>query len=112
MARKAAPSQDVVLVLNAGSSSIKFCVYGVGVGGLDRLIDGEIEDIGTLPRFHAHDAVGAEIAGMPWAKDASFSVHKLIEALIDWIEQRLGRQDHGRRTASCSAGSSIQHPCW
>jgi hypothetical protein len=28
LARKADPSQDVVLVLNAGSSSIKFAVYG------------------------------------------------------------------------------------
>jgi hypothetical protein len=39
--------------------------------------------IGTLPRFHARDASGAEIAGMPWAKDANFSIHKLIGALID-----------------------------
>ena len=28
---------------------------------------------------------------MPWVKDANFSVHTLIEALIDWIEQRFGR---------------------
>jgi hypothetical protein len=46
--RKAAPSHDVLLVLYAGSSSIKFTIYGVSVDGLDRLIDGEIEDIGTL----------------------------------------------------------------
>lgn len=91
-ARKAAPSQDdVVLVLNAGSSSIKFAVYGIGSDGPDCLTHGEIEGIGTLPRFHARDASGTEIAGMPWAKDANFSVHKLIEALIDWIEQRFGR---------------------
>jgi acetate kinase len=91
LAREVDPSQDVVLVLNAGSSSIKFAVYGIGGDGLDRLTHGEIEGIGTLPRFHARDAVGAEIAGMPWANDANFSVHKLIEALIDWIEQRFGR---------------------
>ena len=91
LARKADPSQDVVLVLNAGSSSIKFAVYGIGSDGPDRLTHGEIEGIGALPRFHARDASGAEIAGMPWAKDANFSVHKLIEALIDWIEQRFGR---------------------
>ncbi|MBK5198002.1 MAG: acetate kinase, partial [Methyloceanibacter sp.] len=80
-----------MLVLNAGSSSIKFAVYGIGSDGPDCLTHGEIEGIGTLPRFHARDASGTEIAGMPWAKDANFSVHKLIEALIDWIEQRFGR---------------------
>ena len=109
-ARKAAPSQDVVLVLNAGSSSIKFAVYGIGSHGPDCLTHGEIEGIGTLPRFHARDASGTEIAGMPWAKDANFSVHKLIEALIDWIEQRFGR---GRirplGTASCWVGSNTPH---
>ncbi len=68
LAHKADPSQDVVLVVNAGSSSIKFAVYGVGGDGLDRLTHGEIDGIGTLPRFHARDASGAEITGLPWAK--------------------------------------------
>jgi acetate kinase len=91
LARKADASQDVVLVLNAGSSSIKFAVYSIGGDGPDRLTHGEIEGIGALPSFHARDASGAEIAGMPWTKDANFSVHKLIEALINWIEERFGR---------------------
>jgi len=45
---------DYVIVLNAGSSSLKFCVYARpphGVWGL--AARGQIEGIGTRPRFSA-----------------------------------------------------------
>jgi acetate kinase len=81
---------EVVLVLNAGSSSVKFAVFAE-TDGAKRLIHGEIEGIGTRPRFHARDGKGAEIAG-PQAIKASLSVHELMYVLIDWIEGRLGAQ--------------------
>jgi len=88
MMRTANSSQGILLVLNAGSSSIKFAVYGAGSDRSDRLAQGEIEGIGTTPRFHARDQEGAEIAGP--AIGSKLSVHELMEALIDWIEQRFG----------------------
>ena len=49
----------VVLVLNAGSSSLKFCVYQAGDAGAWHLeARGQIEGIGTSPRFSAKDAAG------------------------------------------------------
>ena len=81
-------SQGLLLVINAGSSSIKFAVYGAGGDQSDRLVQGEIEGIGATPRFHARDQDGAAIAGP--AIGAKRSVHELMTALIGWIEQRFG----------------------
>jgi acetate kinase len=88
---RTSPSQGVLLVLNAGSSSIKFAVYHASGQQLDRLAHGEIEAIGTSPRFHARDATGATVDAKLWAEGARPPVPGLIEALIDWIEHRFGR---------------------
>jgi acetate kinase len=85
--RTAGPSEGFVLVLNAGSSSIKFAVYGAA-SDAERLMQGEIEGIGTKPRFHARDGEGAEFVG-PQAIMAKASVHDLMHALLDWIEHHL-----------------------
>ncbi len=54
---------DVLLVLNAGSSSIKFCTFAVA-GGRDLAVRhrGGIEGIGSDPRFFALDAGGRRVA--------------------------------------------------
>ncbi|TMJ04538.1 MAG: acetate/propionate family kinase [Alphaproteobacteria bacterium] len=47
---------DAILVVNAGSSSVKFQVFAVrGDAGLDRLIKGELDGIGSRPRLRARD---------------------------------------------------------
>ena len=88
MVRTINSSQGVLLVLNAGSSSIKFAVYGAGSDRSDRLVQGEIEGIGTTPHFRARGKNDAEIAGP--VIDSKLSVHELMAGLIDWIEQRFG----------------------
>jgi acetate kinase len=51
-----------VLVLNAGSSSLKFCVYERDAGGAWRLATrGQIDGIGTSPRFSARNASGVVV---------------------------------------------------
>jgi acetate kinase len=52
--------QDVLLVLNAGSSSLKFCVYRIAEAW--RLMArGRIEGIGTSPRFSVGDGEGGTV---------------------------------------------------
>jgi acetate kinase len=85
------PSKGVMLVLNAGSSSIKFAVYHANDQQLDRLVHGEIEGVGTAPRFHAQDATGAEVDAKLWVDGAKLPVAGLIAALIDWIDDRFRR---------------------
>ena len=50
-------AMDTILVVNAGSSSVKFQVFGIeGDGALSRLIKGQIDGIGTRPRLRAEGA--------------------------------------------------------
>jgi len=52
-----------VLVLNSGSSSIKFSLYEAGKGKRDRLFDGAVDGIGTdLGKFWIKDASGKKLA--------------------------------------------------
>ena len=54
---------DYALVLNAGSSSLKFCVYQRPDGEDWRLeARGQIEGIGTSPRLSAKDGAGGSLA--------------------------------------------------
>jgi len=52
----------VLLVLNAGSSSIKFSVFELGgAASLTRAFSGEVDGIGERPRFVAKDRAGARL---------------------------------------------------
>ncbi len=45
---------DTVLVVNAGSSSVKFQVFAIGVASdLKCLVKGQMDGIGTRPRLRA-----------------------------------------------------------
>ena len=50
---------DALLVVNAGSSSLKFQVFGIGGGTLSRRIRGQLEGIGSRPHLRAVDGRGA-----------------------------------------------------
>ena len=47
-----------ILVLNAGSSSIKFVLFAEREGELDPVVRGQIEGLYTAPRFVARDGEG------------------------------------------------------
>jgi acetate kinase len=50
---------DTILVVNAGSSSVKFQVFAIaGKDGLDRLIKGQMDGIGVRPRLRAYGPTG------------------------------------------------------
>jgi acetate kinase len=53
---------DTVLVLNAGSSSLKFSTYALGSdGALAAGVDGQLDGIATHPRLRVTDALGAAL---------------------------------------------------
>jgi acetate kinase len=79
-----------VLVLNAGSSSLKFRVYESPAAGPWRLRSrGQIEGIGSSPRFRAVDGEGRTLserevdAGVRDARGA-------LDALRDWLRAEYG----------------------
>jgi acetate kinase len=52
---------DAILVVNAGSSSLKFQIYAVAGGDLERRVRGQIYGIGVRPRLRAADGDGAPL---------------------------------------------------
>jgi len=62
---------DAIVVLNAGSSSIKFSVFLAGDGDLAERLRGQIEGLYTAPRFAAKDASGAVLSDKAWGRARS-----------------------------------------
>ncbi len=57
--------QGCLGVLNAGSSSIKFAIYGAG-DDLPLRLHGQVEAIGVAPRLKVADATGRTLAEQGW----------------------------------------------
>jgi len=81
---------DYALVLNAGSSSLKFCVYRRPQAARWRLEGrGQIEGIGTSPRLKAKDAEGGTLVDQKL--DAAVSDgRKALNALAEWLRSQYG----------------------
>jgi acetate kinase len=52
---------EAIIVLNAGSSSLKFSIYGITDQELDLAAKGQIEGLGTSPHFVAKDQQGRSL---------------------------------------------------
>jgi acetate kinase len=77
----------LVLVLNAGSSSLKFCVYALADGDMLRVrARGQIEGIGTSARFTAKDEGGVKIDDLKL--DAVSDAGAALDALAVWLRGR------------------------
>ncbi|MEZ5818267.1 MAG: acetate/propionate family kinase [Hyphomicrobiaceae bacterium] len=81
------PANKSILVVNAGSSSIKFAVYGAD---LAPQVHGELEGIGTLPRLWARCPDGSTVIDRSWYPRDLSDTHALISALTVWLESHLG----------------------
>jgi acetate kinase len=76
---------DHVLILNAGSSSLKFCVYGLHGAGEWRLeARGKIEDMLTKPRFVAHDGAGKVLLRQDLDAELR-DADSALEVLAGWL---------------------------
>ena len=81
---------DALLVLNAGSSSVKFSLYAIDAAILVRDVHGQIEGLNEAARFVAREDDGNIVAQHDW------SAHALDHAgatafLLRYIERDLGR---------------------
>ncbi|TWA86611.1 acetate kinase [Azospirillum brasilense] len=81
---------NAILVINAGSSSLKFSVFREsGAGGLRVTINGQISGIGTEPKFEAKDAAKTPLAERVWTAGEPSDRTALLAFLLEWIEGRL-----------------------
>src|SRR6185312_14014270 len=83
---------DTILVINAGSSSIKFQLFAIEPGNqLDRRLKGQIDGIGTRPRLFANDANGERAVDQSWATDEVSELHQALDKLVIFLREHVGR---------------------
>jgi acetate kinase len=79
---------DSILVVNAGSSSVKFEVFGVaGAADLTRQIKGQVDGIGTQPRLRARRADGAEVVDQRFERDQVPDVPTALNTAGSWLRE-------------------------
>ena len=76
---------DAIVVLNAGSSSIKFSLFALRDGGLEPELRGQIEGIYSAPRFVSKDEQGEVIAEKTWPPGTSLGHERALEHLISYL---------------------------
>src|SRR5512134_2650847 len=78
---------EAILVINTGSSSIKFAGYEArGDGEPLFLGKGELEGIGSDPYFAVKNKQGEKVAEHDWPRGTQLSHADAIRYIIDWIE--------------------------
>jgi acetate kinase len=81
---------DYAIVLNAGSSSLKFCVYCRPEVTWRLEARGQIEGIGTTPRFAARDGAGARLADRALDTSSVHDARTALDALAAWLRSQYG----------------------
>jgi acetate kinase len=94
---------DTVLVVNAGSSSVKFQVFAVdGDGRLARQIKGQIDGIGSRPRLRAINAAAEKLVDQVFPIECVVDVPAALRIAGEWL-----RDD--RRLTPFAVGHRVVH---
>jgi len=78
---------DAILVVNAGSSSVKFQIFGVEGGALRRLIKGQLDGIGTRPRLSAERNDRSSLVDKTYASNEIADVPAAIATVASWLRE-------------------------
>lgn len=95
-----------ILVINAGSSSIKFAVYRAN---MTARLHGQIEGIGARPHLIAYRSDDVPIIDRRWDGGGKPEAHELLAELMAWLEHHLGDEAVaavGHRLATGGLGHS------
>lgn len=103
---------DAILVINAGSSSIKFALYPLEDGQRNTrqpaphpVLRGQVEGIGAEPRLTAKDQGGKRIADLhlPLTGELEVQHRASMGMLLDWLAE------HGMGYRVVAAGHRVVH---
>ena len=84
---------ETILVLNSGSSSIKFQLFAISARErLERRMKGLIEGIGTRPRFTAKGATEDSLVDETWPAAEVGTVPAALDKLVVFLRERMGGQ--------------------
>jgi acetate kinase len=76
---------DTLLVVNAGSSSVKFQVFAIEGDAAKRLIKGQVEGIRTRPKLRAADADGKSLIEQTYAPEQVPDVAAALRTAGAWL---------------------------
>jgi acetate kinase len=81
---------DTILVVNAGSSSVKFQIFSVeGEGKVRRQVKGQMDGIGSRPRLRATGVDGDPLADRAYPIESVMDVPAALGTAGDWLRDEL-----------------------
>src|SRR4051794_22751988 len=81
---------DTILVVDAGSSSVKFQIFSVeGEGRLQRRIKGQVDGIGISPRLQARDANRDRLAHRTYPVDLVSDIPAAMCIVGEWLRDEM-----------------------
>jgi acetate kinase len=83
---------NAILVLNAGSSSLKFSSFQVEGGGRRLLAHGQVEGIGSSPRFALHGPANEKLEEQAFPANTSFDHEQALNLVLERCKARFS--DH------------------
>jgi len=79
---------NAFVVINAGSTSVKFAAYtGDDADSLDLVCRGQLEGLGTLPKFSANNAKGEVIDTRTWKDERPIDRDEALRFVLAWLER-------------------------
>jgi acetate kinase len=81
---------DVILVLNAGSSSIKFRAYYIEGSELGLGLHGQVEGLFSSPHFIAYDRHGEQVGEKRWGDGANLSHEDGVQTISQFLSSHRG----------------------
>jgi acetate kinase len=79
---------DTILVVNSGSSSVKFQVYGADDRKrLRRLVKGQMDGVGSRPRLRAEAGDGARLIDQSFGAEEVPDVPAAIQVAASWLRE-------------------------
>ncbi|WJR79764.1 acetate/propionate family kinase [Bradyrhizobium sp. NP1] len=94
---------DTILVVNAGSSSVKFQIFAIeGDGALRRQLKGQVDGIGSRPRLRATGADGDTLADRAYPIESIADVAAALTVAGAWLRDE-------RRITPLAVGHRVVH---
>ena len=81
-------ADQAIVVLNAGSSSVKFSVFFHNGGALELRLRGQIEALFSEPHFIAKDAAGATLSEKSWPAGTKLGHDGALAHLFAFLRER------------------------
>ena len=82
---------EATVVVNAGSTSLKFAAYAVDASrSLPLLCHGQIDSMESDPHFVVGNAAGKQLGVHEWGKDRAIDHKTALHFVITWLEANLG----------------------